>query len=113
MSPREKQHSLSWCVDAVAWAVRHPKITTYGQWWWLGTFKSLKLDACTYDAVVWRFRRLCSELNLPDVESRQEAEFLGLEFWIVTREEVRENYRYTCSCVPTNPMRRPWQGFAL
>jgi hypothetical protein len=44
----------------------------------LGTYKASELAARAYDAVAWRLCRLRRDLNFPDMQSLEEAEFLAL-----------------------------------
>jgi hypothetical protein len=58
---------------------------------WLGTFHTLELIARAYAAATWRFGWQKRDLNFPEVQSRQEAEFLAPKVWVVSRKEVKED----------------------
>jgi hypothetical protein len=58
-----------------------------GQRVWIDTFRTTEESACAYDTAAWRFGRARSELNFPDVESVEEAQFQGPPPLLETREE--------------------------
>ncbi|VAH79413.1 unnamed protein product [Triticum turgidum subsp. durum] len=47
-----------------------------GRRWWIGTYPSAHEATCAYDMAVWRAERPREHLNLPEIESRVEAEML-------------------------------------
>jgi hypothetical protein len=60
---------------------------------WIGMFRSTEEAVCAYDAAAWRFGRAQSELNFPDVESVEEAQFLAPRPLIEMREDQRNRER--------------------
>jgi hypothetical protein len=58
-----------------------------GQRIWIGTFYTPDEAARAYNAVVWRFDCIRSELNFPKVESAEKAQFLALPPLLETCEE--------------------------
>ncbi|XP_051218761.1 ethylene-responsive transcription factor ERF084-like [Lolium perenne] len=72
-------------------------LTRGGDRLWLDTFKTLELAARAYDAMVWRLGGVGGSINFPDVQSRDEADFLASLFTTVRREEerwVRQQYMW-------------------
>jgi hypothetical protein len=53
----------------------------------LGTYNTPEEAARAYDAAAWRFRRPGHDMNFPDVESLEEAEFLAPPPCLVTDED--------------------------
>ncbi|XP_071681670.1 ethylene-responsive transcription factor ERF073-like [Lolium perenne] len=58
----------------------YPEIRAGGFRVSLSTFNMPELAARVYDAAAWRFRRPRRDLNFQDVESLEEAEFLGAAY---------------------------------
>jgi hypothetical protein len=56
-------------------------------------FRTIDEAARAYDAVMWRFGRSRRELNFPEVESAEEAQFLAPPPLLETREERRNHER--------------------
>ncbi|KAK1604165.1 hypothetical protein QYE76_027838 [Lolium multiflorum] len=59
----------------------------------LGTYNTPELAARAYDAAAWRFRRPGHNMNFPDVESLEEAEFLAPPPCLVDDEDRRRTAR--------------------
>ncbi|KAK1629481.1 hypothetical protein QYE76_003796 [Lolium multiflorum] len=57
----------------------------------LGTYNTPELAARAYDAAAWRFRRPWRDMNFPDVESLEEAEFLTPAPSLVDAEDRRRH----------------------
>ncbi|KAK1645883.1 hypothetical protein QYE76_063688 [Lolium multiflorum] len=57
----------------------------------LGTYNTPELAARAYDAAAWRFRRPGRDMNFPDVESLEEAEFLAPPPCLVDEEDRRRH----------------------
>ncbi|KAK1627871.1 hypothetical protein QYE76_002186 [Lolium multiflorum] len=57
----------------------------------LGTYNTPEEAARAYDAVAWRFRRPGHDMNFPDVESLEEAEFLAPPPCLVDDEDRRRH----------------------
>ncbi|KAK1630300.1 hypothetical protein QYE76_004615 [Lolium multiflorum] len=57
----------------------------------LGTYNTPELAARAYDAAAWRFRRPGHNMNFPDVESLEEAEFLAPPPCLVDDEDRRRH----------------------
>ncbi|KAK1678692.1 hypothetical protein QYE76_039540 [Lolium multiflorum] len=55
----------------------------------LGTYNTPEEAARAYDAAAWRFRRPGHDMNFPDVESLEEAEFLAPPPCLVDDEDRR------------------------
>ncbi|KAK1609988.1 hypothetical protein QYE76_033661 [Lolium multiflorum] len=55
----------------------------------LGTYNTPEEAARAYDAAAWRFRRPGNDMNFPDVESLEEAEFLAPPPCLVDDEDRR------------------------
>ncbi|KAK1683432.1 hypothetical protein QYE76_044280 [Lolium multiflorum] len=57
----------------------------------LGTYNTPEEAARAYDAAAWRFRRPGHDMNFPDVESLEEAEFLAPPPCLVDDEDRRRH----------------------
>ncbi|KAK1684471.1 hypothetical protein QYE76_045319 [Lolium multiflorum] len=55
----------------------------------LGTYNTTELATHAYDAAAWRFRRPRRDMNFPDIESLEEAEFLAPAPCLVDEENRR------------------------
>jgi hypothetical protein len=53
-------------------------INVAGMQVWLGTFDSPHEATRTYDAMSWRYARRRTDMNFPEIESREDAEMLAL-----------------------------------
>ncbi|KAK1604231.1 hypothetical protein QYE76_027904 [Lolium multiflorum] len=60
----------------------------------LGTYNTPELAARAYDAAAWRFRRPGRDMNFPDVESLEEAEFLAPPPCLVDDEDRRRHRQF-------------------
>ncbi|KAK1686547.1 hypothetical protein QYE76_047395 [Lolium multiflorum] len=67
----------------------------------LGTYNTPELAAHAYDAAAWRFRRPRCDMNFPDVESLEEAEFLAPTPCLVDARTVAATAR--CSAGSPSP----------
>lgn len=67
---------------------------------WLGTFDTADIAPSAFDVVCWWFGRMRSEMNFPEIESREATEFIGSPMNIVSCA-VKRDTRIVLECQDT------------
>jgi hypothetical protein len=65
----------------------YAEVRTAGFHLTLGTYNSLEEAARVYDAAAWRIGRPRRQMNFPETESHEEAQFLAPQPHLVTEED--------------------------